>query len=76
VLEWRQRAAAAAAAAEAAERRAADADARLKSAGERMELAESIAETMQLQVWHLPIRSDSSQSTLFRCARTVLKSRV
>ena len=54
VLEWRQRATAAAAAAAAAERRCADAanDAadRVKSARERAELAEAIAETMGMQV--------------------------
>jgi uncharacterized protein (DUF2252 family) len=55
VLEWRQRATAAAAAAAAAERRAADAAAdaaaRVKSAGERAQLAEAISETMTAQVW-------------------------
>jgi hypothetical protein len=50
VLEWRQRATSAAAAAAAAERRASDADTRVKSAGERAQLAEAIAETMGVQV--------------------------
>jgi hypothetical protein len=53
VVEWRQRAAAATAAAAAAERRASDADARVKSAADRAQLAEAIAETMGVQVRHV-----------------------
>ncbi len=49
-LEWKQRASAAAAAAAVAERRVSDADARVKSAADRAQLAEAIAETMGVQV--------------------------